>query len=84
LIDAKEITSNLDAELTFCKENSIRSQWKINSLTTWILMNLCRILRPIQSLVFHLNFGCNTTITGGEVLAAAATQHTLQISIQHK
>jgi hypothetical protein len=26
LIDAKEITSNLDAELTFCKENSIRSQ----------------------------------------------------------
>jgi hypothetical protein len=35
-------------------------------------------------LSFQLHFGCKTTITGGEVLAAAVTQHTLQISIQHK
>jgi hypothetical protein len=31
---------------------------------------------------FQLHFGCSTTISGGEVLADAATQHTLQISIK--
>jgi hypothetical protein len=33
---------------------------------------------------FSFVFWCNTTVTGGEVLQAAATQHTLQISIQLK
>jgi hypothetical protein len=49
-----------------------------------ILMNLCRILKPHSKLSFSTAFWSNTTITGGEVLVAAATQHTLQISIQHK
>jgi hypothetical protein len=47
-------------------------------------MNLCRILRPNSKLSFSVAFWSSTTITGGEVLAAATTQHTLQISIQHK
>jgi hypothetical protein len=47
-------------------------------------MNLCRILRPNSSFVFQVHFECNTTITGEEVLAAAESQHTFQISIEHE
>jgi hypothetical protein len=52
------------------------------SSTMRILMNLCRILRPNSKLNFH--FLINTTIAGGDVLAAAVTQHIFQISIQNK
>jgi hypothetical protein len=56
LIDAKEIASDLDVELTFCKENSIRSRRKINSSIILILMNLCRILTPNSKLSFSIAF----------------------------
>jgi hypothetical protein len=55
LIDAKEIASDLDAEPSFCKENSTPSRQKKSS-TMKIMMNLCRILRPDSKLSFSIAF----------------------------
>jgi hypothetical protein len=86
LIDAKWTASDTDFELTMCKENSIFSWWKITVQLWDNLRSLQMILRPNSKLIefFQVHFGCITTVTEGEVLAAAATQHTLQISIQRK